>query len=67
MSMRRARLRVTSQKMKEVLDLPYGVRVVGAGWDHNVHAVVLYLEGDELPETMEGEVPLYVSRQVTLT
>jgi hypothetical protein len=38
-----------------------GVRITGADWEHTTNSVILYLEGGDLPEVLEGNHPIFVT------
>jgi len=60
--MNRARLRLTREKMAQALNLDAtGVRITGADWEHTTNSVILYLEGGDLPEVLEGNHPIFVT------
>ena len=48
-------IELSSTLLAERLGLPEGCHIRGIFWDFRIQSLIIYLEGDMLPEAFEGE------------
>ena len=50
------KLLATTEFVKDRLNLPDDISIVGAAWDLDSQCVILYIKGESLREIAEGEI-----------
>ena len=50
------KLLATTEFVKDRLNLPDDISIVGSAWDFGTGCVTLYIEGESLREIAEGEI-----------
>ncbi len=52
--------------LEQAMCLPEKNKIIGAGWDYEKQAIVIIVEGDDLPEPAEGEKIVAANPTVTV-
>jgi hypothetical protein len=66
MSRRAARILIDCRHLEEILQLPEGYSIFGAEWDFISNSLRLYVQGEALPEVVEGMQIPDLSANITI-